>query len=69
MLGEITDKVWKERKEVGQDNQDTGKSIMELLLQAERPGAANTLSQQEIAAEVSYTYNQSLVLSLTMPCR
>lgn len=65
MLGEITDKVWGERKQVGQDDQDTGKSIMELLLRAERPGAANTLTQQEIAAEVSPQI-QLPVLSLTM---
>ncbi|KAF8499344.1 cytochrome P450 [Gautieria morchelliformis] len=53
MLGKITDQVWEETKQVGQDSQDTGgKSIMELLLRAERPGAANTLSQQEIAAEM-----------------
>jgi hypothetical protein len=55
MLGKITDQVWAERKQAGQDSQDTGgKSIMELLLRAERPGVANTLTQQEIAAEVSY---------------
>ena len=53
MLAKITDKVWQERKQAAQDLQDMGKSIMELLLRAERPGAANTLGPQEIAAEVS----------------
>lgn len=52
MLGELTDKVWKERKQAGLDGQDPGKSILELLLRAELAGAGNGLGEQEIAAEV-----------------
>jgi len=52
MLGALTDQVWKERKQAGMDGQDPGKSILELLLQAELAGGSNSLGEQEIAAEV-----------------
>lgn len=65
MLGKITDQVWQERKKAGQsDQEDTGKSILELLLKAERPGAANNLTQQQIAAEVGFSHNQPGMLLL-----
>ncbi|KAF8588823.1 cytochrome P450 [Ramaria rubella] len=52
MLGEITDQVWQDRKKAGQDGQDAGKSILELLLQAEHAGSNTNLGPQEIAAEM-----------------
>ncbi|KAF8515319.1 cytochrome P450 [Hysterangium stoloniferum] len=50
-LGTITDRVWTERKNAGQDGQDAGNSILELLLRAEKKGNSN-LSKEEIAAEM-----------------
>lgn len=54
MLAEITNQVWNERKSYGQDSQGSGKSILELLLKAEKSGAASSLSKEQIAAEVGF---------------
>ncbi|GJJ08503.1 hypothetical protein Clacol_002721 [Clathrus columnatus] len=51
MLAEITNKVWAERKALS-NPQGSGKSILELLLKAEKPGSASNLTKEQIAAEM-----------------
>jgi len=52
-LSKITDQLWTERKKAGLDGQDNGKSILELLLQAEnQSNGSSSLTKEQIAAEV-----------------
>lgn len=61
MLAEITNQVWSERKSSGQDNQSSGKSILDLLSKAEKSGATTNLSEEQIAAEVGFIITSSNV--------
>jgi hypothetical protein len=61
MLGKITDQLWTERKNAGQIDQDAGKSIMELLLQAEKGNSS--LGKEEIAAEVCACFCQNIAMN------